>query len=93
MEKLNKIIKKIDLAKKSLEECNDFMDNSNANSISAAMDLLTMEINLLLKKTFLCNLHKLSEENYDWLSNEIIKKLNIIHDLLKNKFTYKKGQD
>lgn len=80
------IKKDIEEVQQSLSECDQFMRDSKALRVAMGIDLLSLEINCLLKKLFLCNLHKLGDTQYEWLGEELLKKLNIAHKSVEGRF-------
>jgi|SRR3954471_3610890 len=80
------LLHKINSARESLKECDEFMQQSKAQIVSMGIDLTTLEINLYLKKLFLCNTHKLSEEQYMWLTDQLMTKINLVFKVVDERF-------
>ena len=80
------LLKDIEIVRQSLTECDTFMRESKALTVSMGIDLITLEINCLMKKMFLANLHELGSEQYIWLGKELLNKMTIIHTAVENRF-------
>lgn len=80
------LFSKINSARESLHECDEFMQQTKAKIVSLAIDLTTLEMNLYLKKLFLCNVHNLAEEQYIWLTDQLMAKINLIFKVVEERF-------
>lgn len=80
------ILNKIQSVRQSLIEADNFMQQTKASTVALGIDLTTLEINLLLKKMFLCVFNKVPTTQYDWLSTELMQKMNLIFKIVENKF-------
>lgn len=87
------ILHKINSCRQSLQECDTFMQQTKASIVSMGIDLTALEINLYLKKLFLSNIHKLSAEQYQWLTDRLMEKINLIFKVVENRFGMIKKQD
>lgn len=77
---------KINSARESLHECDEFMRQTKAKIVALGIDLTTLEMNLYLKKLFLCNIHNLAEEQYIWLTDQLMAKINLIFKVVEERF-------
>ncbi len=86
------LLHKISSARESLRECDEYMQKSKARSVAMGIDLTSLELNLYLKKLFLSSHHNLGDDQYNWLTDELMSKINSILKVVEERFGRNKSK-